>query len=349
MRDPHVTRRRATSADVAREAGVSRATVSYVLNGTATQTIPEATRARVRDAADRLGYVASAAGRALRLGRSRIVLMLVPDYPLPAAAEQGLRAMTRFLEARGLVLVIHHQTSAGGEASRRLWASIDPALVIVFDQMAGEPLAALRSSGVDHIVALTGRAGPDAEDLQIDESRIGRVQVEHLLACGHRRLAYAYSSNERQRAFADLRLRGARETCRARSVDEPVPVVVPQDAIGAAAVLRGLVADGLTGVCAYDDDVALAILAGAREAGIGVPSALAVVGVDDIPAAALAVPPLTTVAVDYTDIAEFVAEGVASLVLGAPAPVVRDTGRIRLVPRATTGQPRTNETLISAN
>ena len=338
MRDPQVTRRRATSADVAREAGVSRATVSYVLNGNITQTIPEVTRAKVRAVAERLGYVVSAAGRALRTGRSKIVLMLVPDYPLPAAAEQGMRALTRFLEKRGLVLVIHHQTSAEGEASQRLWASIDPALVIVFDQMAGAPLDRLRQSGIDHIVTFTGRAGPEAQGLQIDESRIGRVQVEHLLACGRRRLAYAYSPDMRQRAFADLRLQGAREACHALSASELVTVVVPQDSSAAASVLRSLIADGLTGICAYDDDVALAVLAGAREAGISVPSTLAVVGVDDIPAAALAVPPLTTVAVDYTDIAEFVADGVASIVLGTPAPGMRDTGRIRLVPRATTCQ-----------
>lgn len=334
--------RRITSIDVAREAGVSRTTVSYVLNETHAQTIPEATRIRVRDAAARLGYVASAAGRALRTGRSRIVLMLAPDYPLPTAAEQGMRALTRFLEKYGLVLVIHHQTSGDVEASRCLWANIDPALVIVSDAMAGAPLELLRSSGVDHIVAFTGRAGPDAENLEIDESRIGRIQAKHLLSCGHSHIAYAYSSNERQRGFGDLRFQGVSETCRAQFVDDPVSVVVPHDVPGSAAVVRRLIAEGVTGICAYDDDVALAILAGAREAGVCVPATLAVVGVDDIPAAAFAVPPLTTVSVDYTDIAEFVAEGVANLVLGTPPAVLREAGHIQLVLRATS-TPRQNE------
>ena len=67
-------RRRPTSADVARLAAVSRATVSYVLNDTPHQSIPEATRRRVLDAAAELGYTPSAAARALRSGRSDIVL-----------------------------------------------------------------------------------------------------------------------------------------------------------------------------------------------------------------------------------------------------------------------------------
>src|SRR6185312_9765886 len=74
--------RRVTSADVARLAGVSRATVSYVLNETPGQTISISTRGRVLDAAARLGYAPSAAARTLRTGRSDVVLCLLPDWPI---------------------------------------------------------------------------------------------------------------------------------------------------------------------------------------------------------------------------------------------------------------------------
>jgi DNA-binding LacI/PurR family transcriptional regulator len=76
------TTRRVTSADVARVAGVSRATVSYVLNDTPHQTISAATRTRVFEAASSLGYAPSAAARALRTGRSDVVLCLLPDWPI---------------------------------------------------------------------------------------------------------------------------------------------------------------------------------------------------------------------------------------------------------------------------
>src|SRR4051812_47470164 len=79
--------RRVTSADVAAAAGVSRATVSYVLNGVHGR-ISEQTRARVHDAAERLGYVPNAMASALRAGRTEVVLLALPSWPLgPAVAE----------------------------------------------------------------------------------------------------------------------------------------------------------------------------------------------------------------------------------------------------------------------
>src|SRR4051794_41190218 len=85
--------RRITSADVAREAGVSRTTVSYVLNETPHQKIPDATRQRVLDAVARLEYAPSAAARALQSGRSDVVLCLLPDWPIGPAVRGPLGAL----------------------------------------------------------------------------------------------------------------------------------------------------------------------------------------------------------------------------------------------------------------
>ena len=76
---PGPTPRKVTAKDVAREAGVSATTVSYVLNNRAHQSIPERTRRRVLTAAEKLGYAPSAAARALATGRSNLVLGLVSD------------------------------------------------------------------------------------------------------------------------------------------------------------------------------------------------------------------------------------------------------------------------------
>jgi DNA-binding LacI/PurR family transcriptional regulator len=88
--------RRATSADVAREAGVSRSTVSFVLNGTKGQTIPEPTWQRVLEAAARLRYAPSAEARTLSRGRSDVVLLYQPPQ-LPMSADIG--ALVEFLAA----------------------------------------------------------------------------------------------------------------------------------------------------------------------------------------------------------------------------------------------------------
>ena len=72
----------ASRAEIALRTGLSRATVSYVLNDTPHQKIPEETRQRVLAAAASLGYAPSAAARALRSGRSELVLCLLPDWPM---------------------------------------------------------------------------------------------------------------------------------------------------------------------------------------------------------------------------------------------------------------------------
>src|SRR3954454_24687443 len=95
--------RRPTAADVARRAGVSRATVSYVLNDTPHQAIPSQTRERVRAAAADLGYSPSAAARTLITGRSEVALLLPPDRPIgPASAPTE----TAKLQAAGIQLSV---------------------------------------------------------------------------------------------------------------------------------------------------------------------------------------------------------------------------------------------------
>ena len=76
-----------TSADVARASGVSRTTVSYVLNSTPGASVSDSTRRRVLDAAAQLGYAPSAAARTLRRGRSDLVLCVLPDWPVGPAVE----------------------------------------------------------------------------------------------------------------------------------------------------------------------------------------------------------------------------------------------------------------------
>ena len=99
--------RRITSADVARLAGVSRATVSYVLNDTPRQSISADTRNRVLDAAATLGYAPSAAARALRTGRSDVVLCLLPDWPIGSEVGSLLGFVSTALAREGLTFVVH--------------------------------------------------------------------------------------------------------------------------------------------------------------------------------------------------------------------------------------------------
>lgn len=303
---------RTTSADVARASGVSRTTVSYVLNGRSGTSISAATRERVVETAQRLGYAPSAAARSLRTGRSDLVLCVLPDWPIGPVVDALLERLTEELAARGMALLAHHGRDRRPLAD--LWRSVDVRAVVGLTPFAAEDERAMRRAGVQ---VLTTAAGADGSgSVAGDQARAGRLQAEHLAAAGHQRLGYAYPADRRVVAFADQRLEGARRACADLGLPSPVVEAVDLEAGSGAAAVRAWRAAGptVTGVAAYNDEVALAVLAGAREAGARVPDDLAVVGVDDIPLARLAAPPLTTVAQSVdAQVAHLVARLVAGL------------------------------------
>ncbi|MEV6305316.1 LacI family DNA-binding transcriptional regulator [Actinoplanes sp. NPDC051861] len=320
---------RVTSADVALRAGVSRATVSYVLNETPGQSISPATRTRVLAAAASLGYAPSAAARTLRTGRSDVVLCLLPDWPIGNEVGNLLGNLSTELARAGMTFVVH----PGSEADRpagEIWKAITPAAVITFAGFSDGELGAMRAAGVAVVVALLGGPGREGCELQMPQQLVGRHQAQHLRGTGHSRLGYAYPDDERLRIFADPRLAGVR----ASTPEDPVVETVPLDPDRAAGAVRRWRAVGVTGVCAYNDEVALAVLAGARLLGVAVPGELAVVGVDDIPAARLAVPPLTTVTTDQRAIAAHLAAGVLAAISGKPEPLPPGGDAIRVISRA---------------
>ncbi|GIM88475.1 LacI family DNA-binding transcriptional regulator [Paractinoplanes toevensis] len=327
------THRRVTSADVARLAGVSRATVSYVMNDTPAQTISPSTRTRVLDAAARLGYSPSAAARTLRTGRSDVVLCLLPDWPIGPEVGSMLGNLSTALARHGLTLVVH----PGNREDRpigEIWKAITPAAVIAYTDFSPGEIVAMRSAGVALVVASLGRgAQPDRRELAVPQQLIGRQQAGHLIAAGHTRLGYAYPDDDRVRIFAEPRLAGVRAECRDRQVGGPATETVALDPEQAASAVRRWHAAGITAVCAYNDEVALAVLAGVRLEGRSVPADLAVIGVDDIPPARLAAPALTTVTTDQVAVAAYLSATVVAAINGRPGPAVPTDDLVHLVRR----------------
>jgi DNA-binding LacI/PurR family transcriptional regulator len=324
--------RRVTSADVAHEAGVSRATVSYVLNDTPHQKIPEHTRRRVLEAAARLGYTPSAAARVLRSGRSDVVLLLLPDWPIGPAVGRFLEEMSGMLAAAGFTLVAHPRARTSRPVSE-VWKAITPAAVVTFGDFDEEEAAALQAAGIDLTVTLLGRTRRHAYELEAPQQDVGRVQAEHLAAAGHRRLGYAWPDDSRVLGFAEPRLDGVRLACADLGLDEPVVRTVPLEPCGAADAVGGWRHEKVTAVCAYNDDVALAVLAGMRRHGLTAPRDLAVIGVDDIPAAALTEPTLTTIMVDELVTARYVTDRLVASLAGKPPPLRPESGAISVVRR----------------
>ena len=322
------TTRRVTSADVAKLAGVSRATVSYVLNDTPHQTISAATRTRVIEAAAGLGYAPSAAARALRTGRSDVVLCLLPDWPIGAEVGNLLGNLSTEFARSGLTFVAH----PGSRADRPitdLWKAITPAAVLAFTEFSPAEIDAMRAAGVALVVGLLGRSTSPRRELEVPQQHVGRLQAEHLAAAGHTAIGYAFPDDDRVRIFAEPRLEGA---------DQASPAglsvrVVPLDPDAATKAVRAWHDEGVTAVCAYNDEVAMAVLAGMRLLGLHAPADLAVIGVDDIPAARLAVPALTTVTTDQAAVAAHLATTVLAAIQGRPVPAAELTEIVAVVHR----------------
>jgi DNA-binding LacI/PurR family transcriptional regulator len=324
--------RRVTSADVARVAGVSRATVSYVLNATPRQTISAGTRTRVLDAAASLGYAPSAAARTLRTGRSDVVLCLLPDWPIGQEVGALLGSLSTALARAGLTFVAH-PGSREDRPIAEIWKAITPAAVLAFAEFSDGETDAMHAAGVALVVALLGRSRQRRGELEVSQRLVGRLQAEHLAAQGHTRLGYAYPDDERVRIFAEPRLNGARASCAARGLAEPVVQTVPLEVAVAADAVRRWRGAGVTGVCAYNDEVALAVLAGIRADGPDPSADLAVIGVDDIPAGRLAAPALTTVTTDQVAVAERLAATIVAAVNGRPQTPVPMTDLVQVIRR----------------
>ena len=327
--------RRVTSADVARAAGVSRATVSYVLNDTPNQTISSTTRIRVLEAATRLGYAPSAAARTLRTGRSDVVLCLLPDWPIGPEVGNLLGNLSGALARAGLTFVAHPGSREDRPISE-LWKAITPAAVLAFADLSDDEIDAMRAAGVALVVALLGRTRQRRRELEVPQQLIGRLQADHLARLGHTVLGYAYPDDDRVRIFAEPRLAGVRAACAARGLAAPVVRIVPVDREPARDAVHGWRARQVTGVCSYNDDVALAVLAGLRLDGLDAPGDLAVIGVDDIPAARVAVPALTTVVTDQARVGAHLAATIVAAIGGRPEPHVDMPQLSRVIRREST-------------
>lgn len=333
---PSPSRSRVTSADVAREAGLSRATVSYVLNNTPNQKIPESTRQRVLAAAERLQYAPSAAARALRTGRSDVVLCLLPSWPIGESVGATLEQLSAALAEHGMTFVVHPRPPAGRDISET-WRTITPAAVLAFEEFTDDEVLAMRAAGIAETVVLMGPpTGPRLHTLEVPEQRVGRIQAEHLAVRGHRRLGYAFPADERVRAFAERRLEGVRYACADAGLDQPDVQTLGLDADEAAAAVAAWrrQPEPVTGVCAYNDETAAAVLAGMRRHGLRAPGDLAVVGVDDIATAALLDPPLTTVTRDVGAMARHLAARTIAAIEGTDEPTPLGSDFVDLVVRA---------------
>jgi len=288
--------------DIARESGASLTTVSFVLNGR-DHRISEATRRRVLDTANRLGYRPSRLAQGLQSRRTRMLAILVP--PL-----HHTFADVYFGE---LISAVHdHATRTGYRIllevahgdflkTRQHLELFDRAFV---DGMLGigvtnrDTYLSDFEDGERPLVVVNNHL-PDLKlnFVRSDYAQAGRMAAQYLIGLGHRRIGHIRGATEVQTTW-DFRA-GAETALREAGLDLPDTRVVDgllTEEGGEAAAVELLRRDaGVTAILAGNDKMAIGAIAGIKHTGRRVPADVSVVGCDDLHHAAFSDPPLTTV------------------------------------------------------
>ncbi|MEE6282698.1 LacI family DNA-binding transcriptional regulator [Georgenia sunbinii] len=331
-------RQRVTIRDVAVAAGVSVATVSKVIN--ARYGVATSTSSRVQAVIDDLGYESSLVARGMRSRRTNVIGVVVAEFE-PFSAEI-LKGAAIALEDTDYALLAYTgaRQSRGAGWERRYLSQlsgtlIDGALMVTPTVVDADP-------GVP-VVSIDPHAGPAGLPTVEADSLTGSVlAVRHLVALGHTRIGFIAGRPDLQSSA--LREAGYRQALTEAGLPVDADLVRVGDyrrdsAHDLSAELLSL-PQPPTAIFAANDLSALGVIALAHERGLDVPGDLSVVGFDDIPDAASAVPPLTTV---RQPIQAMGSAGIRMLLeLMADRPVAQTHLRlpVSLVPRSSTAPPR---------
>lgn len=332
------TPQRVSLSDVATRAGVSTATVSRVLNGTAI--VGKGKEDAVRRACDELGYVVNGAARALSSKRSRTIGAVVPTLSNQTFARLLSAFQSRVHEAGFTLLLASSEfdpTVELNEVVNLLEHGID-ALMIVGHSHDPKMWHRIERSGVPCIQALS--LDKTRPSVGYDNVAIGRRMTDHLLAFGHARLGIIVGTPPTNDRVADRivgirrRLSKDKLTLAAHHVIKDAFTV--EEARSATLHLLSL-PDAPTAIICGNDSLAFGVLVAAKERGLTVPDDLSIIGFNNYDFAAYLSPPLTTIDVDLVALGEQAAAYLLSELRAGPrAPVPRI--RAELLVRGSTGR-----------
>lgn len=311
-------KRRPTSFDVAERAGVSQPTVSRALSGS--PAIAEATRRKVIEAAEALGYFVDERAARLRRGSTGTLAVVVIcregdsassinpfAYALlgsvcVAASERGFETLVSF-QARPDDFFGHYQEQGRADGLVVIGTTTNQAAWEHFRSLEGEARR----------VAYWGSPFDELDWVRSDNRAAGRLAVEHLLAAGYRRPCFLGALNtpqvqftERYEGYVEAMRAAGLEPCLAPTVNAPTREEEGRRA-ARRLIERGKDVDAVFAAC---DAMALGAIEALAAADIAVPQAMGVMGFDDLVAGRFSRPPLTTIAPDPAEAGAALVEAV---------------------------------------
>jgi DNA-binding LacI/PurR family transcriptional regulator len=298
-----MTKKRVTSQDVANLAGVSRTTVSFVLNDVKGFNISAETRQKVISAAETLSYVPDATAQALASRRAKAIGLVMTRSPHHIATDAflpqiigGLMEVIKDNKLRLLIeyVEVDHQDRAYLELAR---AKHIDGMILLTPRLDDAGLKKLEQ--VDIPTVLMGHLeGTDFYSVDVDNQLAAQQGVQYLLELGHSEIA-CISNAPPSYAASPERVAGYKAALISAGVtpDDRLIRYADFDPQSGYTQTKSLLESGnkFTAIFVASDNVAMGVKAALREAGLRIPEDISLVGFDDIPWAQYADPPLTTV------------------------------------------------------
>lgn len=295
-----------TMKDVAELASVSVQTVSAVINGDIR--ISAETSARVRVAIQQLGYRPYSVARSLRTRRTKTIALIVSDIANPVFATMASAAEDHAHRHGYSMVVYNTRDDAEREASYIHTATdrwVDGVLFVATqDRMTS--LERLQAVGIPTVAIDRIPEGYSGPAVTLDNYAAGRLAAEHLLVLGHRQIAHI--TGPMGLRLARERLESFRDTVEAAHPACTLHLAHADDwecesGYRAMQILLAQ-APSLTAIFAANDRMAIGAMQAAHQAGRRIPQDLSFVGLDDIEVAAYQIPPLTTIAQSFAEMAQ---------------------------------------------
>lgn len=323
--------RRATQKDVAQRAGVSQAAVSMVLGGGSASSLPVETVERIQAAAKELGYVPNRLARALKTRRTMTIACVVPDITNPFYPAL-IRGVQKVAQNQGYdVITLNSDGDAASERHFIEWAlegRVDGVVGVFFTLRAADLKVLLDNSIAVVRIESSRKSGGtlSIDDIFVDSRAAATEVVQRLIALGHQRIAMVAGIGGPQ----GVRVEGYRQALASHQLEPLVVIEHSFTETAGYAAATAILDSGFapTAIFAANDLMAIGALQALRNRNVAVPEQMAVVGFDNIAAAPLVTPALTTV----TQFQDRMGERAAQILLQRLAGSITGPGTVHEMP-----------------